>query len=278
MCGATGQRKPPDGCWYDLVRGALEPIAVAQPCESGERPILRLQKGEAAQMTMDLRVAGAAAVTPPAWLTCVPPTDMALPIITPSDAAGPPRRSPTAITASEGRQRALARGILVHRLLQSLPDVAAEHRAAAARRYLERAGGDFSAAEREALAASILALLEDSRFAALATAGSRAEVPIVGRLDRAPGSPVMVSGQIDRLAVTDSEVLIADYKTDQPAPRRIEDVPESYLVQLALYRAVLARLYPGYSVRAILVWTDVPDFMEIPGQALDLAVNRVTRR
>jgi len=278
VCGATGQRQRPPECWYDLIRGALEPIATPEVCQDGAQPILRLQKGEAAQMTMDLRAAEAAAVTRPAWLTRAAPTDPASVTITPSDAAERPARSPASIAAREGRQRALARGILVHRLLQSLPDVPAEHRGTAARRYLERAGSDFAPVEREALAASVLALLEDARFAALVTAGSRAEAPIVGRLDRAPGKPVVVSGQIDRLAVTDGEVLIADYKTDQPAPRRIEDVPQSYLVQLALYRAVLAKLYPGYSVRAILVWTDVPDFMEIPGEALDRAVDRVTRR
>jgi ATP-dependent helicase/nuclease subunit A len=39
--------------------------------------------------------------------------------------------------------------------------------------------------------------------------------------------------------------------------------------QLALYRAVLARIYPDRNIRAALVWTDVPDLMEISGQALD---------
>ena len=58
--------------------------------------------------------------------------------------------------------------------------------------------------------------------------GSRAEVPIVGRLTLS-GETVRVSGQIDRLAVTDSAVLIADFKTNRPAPRRIEDVPPAYV-------------------------------------------------
>ncbi len=64
-------------------------------------------------------------------------------------------------------------------------------------------------------------------------------MPIVGRLAAASG-PLIVSGQIDRLVVTDDAVLIADYKTDQSAPRAADDVPRPYLRQLALYRAVLA--------------------------------------
>ncbi len=58
---------------------------------------------------------------------------------------------------------------------------------------------------------------------------------------------VRVSGQVDRLVVTADAVLIADYKSNRPAPRRIEDVPPAYVRQLALYRAVLTRLYPAHS-------------------------------
>ena len=55
--------------------------------------------------------------------------------------------------------------------------------------------------------------------------------------------------------MTADAVLIADYKTNRPAPRRPEDAPAAYVAQLALYRAVLAKLYPGRAVRAALVWT-----------------------
>jgi ATP-dependent helicase/nuclease subunit A len=99
-------------------------------------------------------------------------------------------------------------------------------------------------------------------------------VPIVGRIERG-GDTIAVSGQIDRLAVTADSVLIADYKTNRPAPARLADVPPAYVAQLALYRAVLARLFPGKTIRAALVWTEVPDLMDIPGPALDDALARV---
>jgi ATP-dependent helicase/nuclease subunit A len=176
----------------------------------------------------------------------------------------------------ENRQRALARGSLIHRLLQSLPDVAPERRAAAARRYLDRAGLLFTQVERADMADQVLALIDDPRFGPLGATGSRAEAPIVGRIPCGDRPPVPVSGQVDRLAVTPDLVLIADYKTDRPAPRRPEDSPEEYRTQLALYRAVLAKLYPERDIRALLVWTDIPDFMEIPAALLDAALARVT--
>jgi ATP-dependent helicase/nuclease subunit A len=117
----------------------------------------------------------------------------------------------------------------------------------------------------------ILLVLGDERFSDLFGAHSRAEVPIVGRIV-APGRTVAVSGQVDRLAIRGDGVLIADYKTNRPAPRRIEDVPAAYVTQLALYRAVIGLLYPDRPVRAALVWTDVPDLMEISGPMLDRAL------
>jgi len=39
--------------------------------------------------------------------------------------------------------------------------------------------------------------------------------------------------------------------------------------QLALYRAVLSRLYPQCAVRAALLWTETTEFMEIFASALD---------
>jgi ATP-dependent helicase/nuclease subunit A len=275
VCGSIGQRQRPEGCWYDLVRDALEASAVPTAMEAGESPVLRLQQGRAEAAQLALSFAQPGAFEAPDWLMRPVQAETVPAPITPSGAIG----APSATTAGgTDRLRAVARGRLVHRLMQSLPDIPADRRATAARQYLDRAANVFSAADRPAIAAEVLVLLDDPRFAALAGAGSRAEVPIVGRIDRGAKPPLLVSGQLDRLAVTDAAVVIADYKTNHPAPRRLEDVPDSYIGQLALYRAVLARLYPQRAIRALLVWTDIPDFMEISGPDLDAALARVTRQ
>jgi ATP-dependent helicase/nuclease subunit A len=171
-------------------------------------------------------------------------------------------------------KKALARGSATHRLLQSLPDIPRETRLGAASRHLARVP-ELDAEERETIVDQVLAILEDQRFAELFQPGSQAEVPVVGRLTL-QGQTVAVSGQVDRLVVTADAVLIADYKTNRPAPTRIEDVPPAYVAQLALYRAVLARLYPGRAIRAALVWTDVPDLMEVSGEAMDRSFAELT--
>ena len=84
-----------------------------------------------------------------------------------------------------------------------------------------------------------------------------------------------LSGQIDRLVVTPGAVLIADYKTNRPAPQSASEAHQQhggYIVQLALYRRVLMQLYPGRPVHAALLWTEVPELMEIPAAMLDSAL------
>ena len=90
------------------------------------------------------------------------------------------------------------------------------------------------------------------------------------------GGTITVSGQVDRLVVTEKAVLIADYKTNHPAPKRIAEVPPAYVRQMALYRAVLAELFPGRPLRAALVWTDTPDLMEVSANLMDAEMAALT--
>ena len=276
ICGAEGERARPDGCWWNLVFDALKPpVSLEEPADDGDGKVWRYRK---TPPSAGKTFAAAAAVPTderPSWLdrdaSAEPPP---VRLISPALAYDEATAVRATASGSRGeRDKALARGVLVHRLLQSLPDIPRAARAEAARRHLARSAVAFSAEERETMVEQIRVLLDDARFAQLFLPGSRAEVPIVGRLK---GGTLAVSGQVDRLAVTSDSVLIADYKTNRPAPRRLADVPPAYVSQLALYRAVLGELYPGKRIRAALVWTDVPDLMEISETSLDAALAAVT--
>jgi ATP-dependent helicase/nuclease subunit A len=78
--------------------------------------------------------------------------------------------------------------------------------------------------------------------------------------------------------VTADRVLIVDYKTNRPAPQTPEKVPLDYIAQLALYRRILAGLYPDRPVSAALLWTDSPALMEIPSTMLDASESAIIRR
>lgn len=162
------------------------------------------------------------------------------------------------------------RGNLVHKLLQTLPDLPEERRAGAAERYLARQP-DLSDAERAEIAAETLRVLDHPDFAPIFGPGSRAEVSIGGH---APGLPenVTLSGQIDRLVVTPDEVQIIDYKTNRPPPGDLSGVADIYWMQMAAYRALLQSIHPDKTVRCALLWTDGPRLMELPGGSLDAAL------
>jgi ATP-dependent helicase/nuclease subunit A len=167
------------------------------------------------------------------------------------------------------RAKALQRGTLVHKLLQSLPNIAAGRRAEVANKFLVRNAEGWTRGECEALAKQVIAIIESEGFAPLFESGSSAEVSIVGRVPRRDGRMALVSGQIDRLVVTPYEVFIIDYKTNHAPPDSVVDAPRAYVRQLALYRAVLGRLHPGKPIRCALLWTENASIMEIPASALD---------
>ncbi len=181
-------------------------------------------------------------------------------------------RTAHAGASAADRQKALQRGRIVHRLLQSLPDIAPAHRKDTAERYLDRTTKDLSSAERTEIARQVFAILDAPDFTEVFASGSRAEVPIVGRIARADGNAVAIAGQVDRLIVTDDAVLIADYKTDSAVPRRLDEVPPPYLAQVALYRAVISSIYPDKPVRAALIFTNAPVLLEMPAASMDRAL------
>ena len=67
-------------------------------------------------------------------------------------------------------------------------------------------------------------------------------------------------------------MLVADYKTNRPAPSRVEDADPSYVRQLALYAAVLGEIFPGRRIEAALIWTDGPQLMIVPDALLKAAL------
>ena len=76
------------------------------------------------------------------------------------------------------RRKALERGRLVHRLMQSLPDIPPERRTEATARFLTRAAAEnFSDAEQAEIARQVAAILNDASFVEIFAAGSRARVP-----------------------------------------------------------------------------------------------------
>jgi ATP-dependent helicase/nuclease subunit A len=280
-CQPGNRKEVRENSWYDLIaKGLAASDLEVEEIETQHGLVKRYARADQALLPAEptfVQPAVAPVALPP-WLhTNARPEQDAEAMLRPSDPADDEGRGLRTGESEELRARALQRGTLVHRLLQSLPDVELARRREAADHFLARTrdAKSWSVADRNALAAQVLALLDDTRFAAVFAPGSRAEVSIVGRLDRTRGGTLLVNGQIDRLVVTPDAVLIVDYKTNHTPPRRAADAPKTYIRQLALYRAVLAKLYPDRPIRAALLWTELTEMIELSASALDAGLASV---
>jgi ATP-dependent helicase/nuclease subunit A len=274
VCGWRPNKPVSSGCWYELVRQGLAGAAGvrAEPMDFTSLAGADGWAGEGLVLDTPQRVAGVADRAPvdrselqealPAWAQVRPPPEPMPPRpLAPSRpvAIEPTVRSPL----GEDQGAAYQRGRLIHRLLQSLPELPHERRAAAAERFLSLPVHGLAAEARAAIAAETLSVLQEPEFAPIFGPGSRAEVPVVGLIgDRA------LSGQIDRIVVTEDTVLVVDYKTLRPAPASEAEIPALYLDQLAAYVAAVQAIYPGKSVRAALLWTDGPRLMSVSAERL----------
>jgi ATP-dependent helicase/nuclease subunit A len=263
VCGWQRDRRPPSS-WYDLLAPAFagpEAIDITLPWPERGRRIVAAQSAVCERDT-DAHDRAAEPAPPPRWCVTAAPAEPTPPRpLTPSRPdIEPSVRSPLA--DDDGAR--FKRGRLIHRLLQTLPDLPAETRAAAAARYLARPIHALDAKQQEDFAREALAVIAEPEFAPLFGPGCVAEAPIVGRV----GDHV-ISGQVDRLVVTGDAVFILDYKTQRPVPAAPADAPRAYIAQMAAYRRALQAIYPDRSIRCCLVWTDGPSLMELPADLLD---------
>jgi ATP-dependent helicase/nuclease subunit A len=274
VCGAS-TRDLSDRCWYSRIRSAM--MRIGRPVVDAEgRTLLRYERAAAAPaIAAPPRPAPLAAAVPPlpSWAETPPAAEEQAPIwLSPSQAVN--RVNAAEITsplleAGAGRFR---RGILIHRLLQSLPDVPPPEREDRARAYLSHSGHDLALAARDEIVATVMRLLNDAAFSGIFAPGSLAEIPLAAHVRLADGRELPIVGRIDRLVVNPAEVLILDFKTNRPPPAAIENADPAYVRQLALYRRAMSQLYPDRVIRAALLWTEGPRLMELPAIVMDEAL------
>tara|TARA_R110002110_G_scaffold415612_7_gene652236 strand:+ start:43230 stop:46721 length:3492 start_codon:yes stop_codon:yes gene_type:complete len=269
-----GWNAPAEGSWYDLVRPALAPVArvveapVLASIATEEMPVLRLSAAQRGEVERDVTDAVPANDTPPPWIGQHAPPEPAPPRpLAPSNPGeDPPVRAPVGPDEDGAR---FARGNTLHRLLQWLPALAPEMRRNAALRYLARPGLDLDPEAQTALAREVMDVLESADFAHLLGPESLAEVSITGTATAADGTISVISGQIDRLVISDGRVAIVDYKSNRPPPEQAGAVAPIYLRQMAAYRHVIQETWPDRAVDAYLLWTDAPRLMVLPADLLD---------
>lgn len=259
--GALGKREkePAPDSWYARLAPLVENGPVEDPVwgartEWGEPAPPAPERGDIAVLP---------AVDLPGWVTRPagpeprPPRPLAPSAAGEEQGADPP-------LPSEMLERAARRGVLIHRLLERLPDVTPADREARARAWLERHGAALSGEDREDILARSLAVLAEPHWAELFGPSALAEVPLAAVV----GGQV-IAGTADRLLVEPERVLVADFKTARRPPDSLAQVPQSTLKQMAAYATALGAIYPGRRIEAAVLYTQTPLLIPLPQDLLE---------
>ncbi len=305
VCGARGGRgsgKKNDGngrqrkdgsnritCWHERIAAVLGKDELAEALPDGRtiwrypRISARCRHREAAGQDTFALPGWARQPAPPERGPAVWLSPSRLPQPGADEAAAstaPPPAEPvlSPLSLASGRRQPqrdpFRRGVLIHKLLQYLPEIPPGERAERALDWLVQPAQGLTRAQAEELWQEVAQVLRQPRMAALFGPASRAEVPFAARLPGPDGQPLLVSGQIDRLAVLEDEVIVADFKSARPVPETVQDVPAAYVRQLALYAHAARQIWPDRNIRAALIYTAAPTWLELPPDMLQQPLPR----
>lgn len=116
----------------------------------------------------------------------------------------------------------------------------------------------FSRAEIEEFYAEAMRVVEKYPDIFDETKGARCEQEVVFLKD---GEHKTV--RIDKLIITDSEIKIIDFKTDENPPSGTDKIRSEYIDQLYGYREILTKQFPHHKISCYLLWTRIPDLSSI---------------
>lgn len=269
VCGALNKKleKAEPGSWYDLVHSALvadEGNITKHQTGYCEEEIFRWRTPAFPPLAMERAADADRPITAPAWLTSSWKDEA------PSRLRVRPSHAPriftedTVLTREGGRTR----GVLIHRLLQSLPELNAADREAAALRFLTYAAPELSETTRQELASEVLKVLADPACAEIFGPDSIAEAELIAAINDG-GRKVEIPARLDRLRVTQGSVVFADFKSDFALPPSFAAIPTHYIRQLASYSLALTQAFPDHKQCALLIFTAAPRVFEVPQESIE---------
>lgn len=124
-------------------------------------------------------------------------------------------------------------GIVKHKLLQYLPDIAVAERLETAQNIVNSFKPSLSEQQKKEALDNVFNFLNTTQYKTLFSKDSRAEISIVGDI-KLNDKTYKVSGQIDRLIQEEDKIIFCDYKTGS-SPNSLNDIPMEHLIQMALY-------------------------------------------
>ncbi|WP_417597672.1 double-strand break repair helicase AddA [Pararhodobacter oceanensis] len=260
IIAGAGKTEAPES-WYQRVAqgvAAMGPVSVPTPFGDGAR----ITHGDWPQ-PVGHATRLAAPVIAPLNLPAVPHAPVGVEVISPTALGG------AKALAGEGDDTpaALARGNLIHALLEVLPQVPETQRVARAQMLM--GGADPELVDAQACLEEVLTVLRAPELAEVFANEALVEVALSGTwAGRA------IWGMIDRLIVTQDRVLAIDYKSNRMVPAQAKDTPEGLLRQMGAYAHMLRAIYPERRIEMAVLWTATATLMPLDADVIAGALAR----
>lgn len=281
VTGFLNKNAKVDGTWYEKVEQALKPLSADVTLCSDEN-VIALRYPQVVPRPATIKTVPQTSVTPPEPLDITPLSAAKfIETLSPSrvETGQPTPGDPFATAARQSLDEDLIvldpdlarrRGTALHALLQHLEKVPEHQRESVATLAVKVLLPDAPTLHDE-LAQKALDIYSGPHAGLLFGPDTRAELPFALSAMRR-GKPVRIAGYIDRTIVTQTDVLLVDFKSDAEPAVTPDSVGSPYLTQLGLYTLAGKKLFPGLKIRAALFWTTSESLMEIPENLLDAAI------
>jgi len=261
--GYFGKNRPKKESWYDYAEYAfdnLENIS-EEKHPTFETPVLTYSNPETSapdRQEEKNMLDKSEELSAPSWLhKPITHEDETLRALTPSrQLSNEEEQSLSPLNAKKENNR-FKRGNIIHKLLQILPSINSSNWHERTKQYLSRSAHALTIKEQKEILEETLNILNHPEFKEIFGPNARAEVPISGIVN----NNQLLSGQIDRLLITENEILIVDFKTNRPPPKDKENVPKIYLDQMSAYENALREIYPNRTIKKALIWTNIGHLM-----------------
>jgi len=268
VCGA-GNLKGDGSSWHAMIEAGMK-TAHAEPFEFNTMTGLRLQSGNWGE-TPDASEKGA--VKPvsilPKWaLSAADTPERSTKTLSPSKLGGAKALAGETDRLSE--QDAKQRGSYIHLLLEHLPSHPKSERDNLAKGLLP----SVNQAEFTSIYKEVTAVLDNPDLAFIFNGDALVEAPISANLPELGGA--RIHGEIDRLLISPTRILVVDFKSNAIVPITNDAVPDELLRQLGAYCAALEQIFPNHTVETAILWTRTATLMTLKHGAVAAALRSTT--
>ncbi|MFT5638243.1 MAG: ATP-dependent helicase/nuclease subunit A, partial [Paracoccaceae bacterium] len=267
VCGAGNQGGDGES-WYMHVAAALDKLGAVDAAFE-EQAIQRYQPFD---WVKDAPVTAIPSdkvdIVLPDWVNAQPPAPSAkMEKINPSKLGGD--KVVEGSDTAQSEKFALEYGQQIHALLEHLPNSEQVNWPLLGSRILNSQPGE--SLEIEPVLKEASNTLTTPELAFIFAPSTLAEVGISATFNNR-----VLDGVIDRLIVSETDILAVDFKSNAQVPLDANRVPLGYLQQMGAYAAALIKIYPNHKIETAILWTKTATLMRLPPKLVTDSFAEVT--